>query len=370
MSSLQELQALYQAGRIEECRSAALRSLQSSEEAERHAGALFLIGNVFFDLFPPALDALKPMLSRLEGDLNSCNTVAYAAWVTNDVALCRWASQRCIALNPQISNGYLRLGLLELGQGEGQYPHAFCALSAGLFHCPSDGSLQVWYKLAKALVQGVRRVRFKFDDLEFTFALALFNGQAMEMASRHVLGDLYEPEELRHARQLVGNCNTVVEVGALVGNHTLFFAKALRPQKIFVFDADALAVAQIKQNIALNDLPQGSLEIVVRHAAVGAKAGRARMFGQEIDVVRLDDEMKERVDFLKIDVDGMEMEVLDGCRGLIVRDRPKIMVEVQREFKARFHAFLDECGYRVEHELVRSTDSNFFIVPLVKLPAR
>jgi hypothetical protein len=82
-----------------------------------------------------------------------------------------------------------------------------------------------------------------------------------------------------------------------------------------------------------------------------------------VAVVRLDDELKEHVDFIKIDVDGMEMEVLEGCRGLIARDRPKVMIEVQSELKARFHAFLGEFDYIIEHEIVRTADTNYFIRP-------
>ena len=158
---------------------------------------------------------------------------------------------------------------------------------------------------------------------------------------------LYEREEPRRARQFVGNCESALEVGALVGNHTIYFAKALRPKNIHVFDANPHAVAQVRENVALNGLDRGEMEIVVHHAAVGGKAGSIHMFDQDVSLVRLDDEVKERVDFIKIDVDGMELEVLDGCRALISRDRPKIMIEVQQELKPRFLAFLRGQGWVV-----------------------
>ena len=352
---------MYQSGRIDESRAAALEALRSPVEQERDAGALFIVFNVFYDQFPAALAVLKAALPRLQGDFNTCAAVAYAAWFTDDAELCHRAGQRCIGLNPENALGYLRVGLLALGKR--QFVDAFCALSAGRLHCPVDGQINGWYNLAKQLAKGNRKVRFSFDGVEYTFGLAVFNGHAMETAAQHVTGMLCEPEELRLVRKLVLQCDTVVEVGALVGNHTMFFAKTLRPKKVYVFDAYAPAVEQLKENVALNGLDQGGTTVTVRHAAVAAKAGHMRIFDQEVDVVCLDDEVKEKVDFIKIDVDGMEMEVLEGCRGLIARDRPKMMIEVQRGLKDRFRAFAEQYGYSIVGEIGRQADTNFFLVP-------
>jgi hypothetical protein len=361
MTSLPDLVALHQSGRYDVARTAAIQAMGSPDLEERKAGALYVVYQMLYDLFPTALATLNSMRAGLEQDINCCNAVAYASWVTNDIELCRWASKRCISLNPAVANGYLRLGLAELGRE--QFADAFCALSAGLFNCPADRQLRHWHHLALVLVQGKRETTFAFDGMEFTFALAVFNTQAIEMAAQHVAGQLYEPEELRHARGFAGACDSVVEVGALVGNHTIYFAKALRPKTIHVFDANPAAVAEVQKNVRRNGLDGGATAIHVRHAAVGGKAGRIRMFDQDVPLVRLDDEVRDRVDFIKIDVDGMELEVLNGCRALISRDRPKIMIEVQQELKERFLAFVRGQGYIVEHELVRASDSNFFIAP-------
>jgi len=362
-----DLQVLEQAGRFEESRAAALEGLKSSKDSERIAGAIFLIANMKFDLMGEALAALKPLQAQLEGDFNACNVLAYAAWYRDDVELSRWASHRCIGLAPAASAGYLRLGLLELMKQ--RYVEAYCAFSAGLLHCPKEIELfQAWYKLSKVLSQGINNVEFVWDGIKFSFRLATYNGHAMETACQHVLGRFCEEEELRYVRQFVGRCDSIVEVGAAVGNHTIFFAKVLSPKSIHVFEAYCPAVEQIKDNTSLNCDVSGGQKITVHHAAVGAKPGRMRIFDQDVSVVRLDDEVKVHVDFIKIDVDGMEMEVLEGCRGLFARDRPKIMVEVQNELKERFHAFIREYDYVIEREAFRATDTNYYIRPK-NLPA-
>ena len=49
---------------------------------------------------------------------------------------------------------------------------------------------------------------------------------------------------------------------------------------------------------------------------------------------------------MKIDVEGMEFEVLAGATRLIARSRPKIMVEVFRPQIPRFEAWTRENRYR------------------------
>ena len=44
-------------------------------------------------------------------------------------------------------------------------------------------NLKHWHPLAKLLVKGTKQVKFTFDEMEFVFALSVFNTQAMEMGS-------------------------------------------------------------------------------------------------------------------------------------------------------------------------------------------
>lgn len=362
MITINHLQTLEQAGRYEEASQTALRALRSTSRAERRDGAVFLIAFMKLVHFEEILTVLKPEVDQFTNDFVACNAIAYAAWFRDDVELCRWASHRCIALNSAVPEGYLRLGMMELLKQRNV--EAFCAFSAGLVNCPKEiASFRVWYKLSKALTQGVANVRFVYDNVEFAFHLSTFNGHAMETACQHIQGHFCEEEELRYIQRFVGHCDSVVEVGAAVGNHTVFFAKILSPKTVHVFDANASAVEHTKANAALNCTHAGAPVINIHHAAVGAKPGSMWLCNQEVTVVRLDDAVQQHVDFIKVDVDGMEMEVLEGCRGLIARDRPKIMIEVQNELKERFHAFIREYDYTIEHEIVRPVDTNYFIKP-------
>ena len=58
----------------------------------------------------------------------------------------------------------------------------------------------------------------------------------------------------------------------------------------------------------------------------------------------------ERVDLIKLDVEGHELAVLRGGRAMLARDLPILLVELEERFGAgsiaRVHAFMESFGYR------------------------
>mgnify|MGYP000951908318 CR=1 FL=1 len=53
----------------------------------------------------------------------------------------------------------------------------------------------------------------------------------------------------------------------------------------------------------------------------------------------------QQVDFIKIDVEGMEIDVIEGLRQTIARCKPRIFVEIDRENNNEFCALMAELGY-------------------------
>ena len=53
-----------------------------------------------------------------------------------------------------------------------------------------------------------------------------------------------------------------------------------------------------------------------------------------------------RIDLLKIDVEGMELEVLEGAQESIQRSRPEIVVEVIKSDEKAVSNLLEAAGYR------------------------
>lgn len=142
----------------------------------------------------------------------------------------------------------------------------------------------------------------------------------------------------------------------------IYFMKMLRPVKIFAFDADAGSINETKRNVELNRSDHLKTEVILYNKAVGDHNGIIRMFDRDVEVVTLSDAIVEPVDFLKIDVDGMEMEVIHSARGLIRKSRPKIMVEVENRCLDRFLEHMGGLDYVVKKQFSRGDHSNVFLI--------
>lgn len=140
-----------------------------------------------------------------------------------------------------------------------------------------------------------------------------------------------------------------VDVGAHVGNHSLWFA-AICGLQVHAFEPirfDALA-----ENVALNRM-EGAIE--VHPVALGAAEGVAESQGRgrlavgagELPVRTLDSFDLSGVSLLKADVEFMEPDVLRGAENTICGQRPTVYVEVHDD--ARHDAVadvLEPWGYR------------------------
>lgn len=164
-------------------------------------------------------------------------------------------------------------------------------------------------------------------------------------------------------RQLVQSGDVVVEIGANIGAHTVALAKAAGPSgQVIAVEPQRIVHQLLCANVALNDL----VNVRCLHAAAGAAPGEIRVphidyardnnfgglalgayrDGEAVPVVTLDGLALSKVRVLKIDVEGMEIEVLRGALQTIRRDGPAIYIENDREeHSAALIRLLDAEGY-------------------------
>lgn len=154
----------------------------------------------------------------------------------------------------------------------------------------------------------------------------------------------YGEGEIELFTQLVRPGDVVVEAGANIGAHTLWFAKATAPDGFVVaFEPQRLAFQTMCANLALNDITnalayqqacgreRGQLMVPILDPTVqqnfGGLALGAEKDGDEVPVVPIDEMKVPRCRLLKADVEGMELEVLQGAQRLIERCKPALYVE-------------------------------------------
>jgi FkbM family methyltransferase len=141
--------------------------------------------------------------------------------------------------------------------------------------------------------------------------------------------------------------DVVADCGANHGFSTTLFARWTGPQgKVYAFEPYSHNMTILKKNLQLN----GIKNVICHQAAAGAQAGSVAIFAHpnaavvtnpkeprrmkqvQVPLVTLDDVVTSKsVDFLKIDVEGFELEVLKGARRIMAL-APRLDIELHVAF--------------------------------------
>lgn len=232
----------------------------------------------------------------------------------------------------------------------------------------------IWQSMGVLLVRSNLRARFGARGLrregDHFVAEHRIGGRTIQFAIRnpsdaiqrhHMVGVFYERSVLDMIARHCPPNPVFVDIGANVGNHTLFVATQLSPKRIHVFEPNPEAIATLKDNIELNDLgavcDTSHLGVGVSDCVRGGMGvdfvpinlGGARLVeGGSISLKTGDFMLKgTKPDFVKIDVEGMEMKVLAGLQGTIARSKPAIFVEVHDANWAAFQHWLESGTYAI-----------------------
>ena len=136
-----------------------------------------------------------------------------------------------------------------------------------------------------------------------------------------------------------GDAEVFIDCGAYDGDTVMEFTNALRNmgghyKKIIAFEADPMNAEKMRSNLASMEnveiIPKGVSDktAVLRFAAGGTtSSGIVQEKGIEIEVTSIDEAVKdENVTFIKMDIEGSELDALKGAENTIKRCRPKLAV--------------------------------------------
>lgn len=201
----------------------------------------------------------------------------------------------------------------------------------------------------------------------------------------------YAPAEFATWAPYIPRGGVVLDVGANFGAHTFVFADAVGPSgAVFAIEPQRQLYYMLCGTAALTGRPN----VFAKHCALGATAGIVKIpaidygavenfgalelddteddAGEPVPRVTLDSLGLQRLDFLKIDVEGMELDVLSGSEQTIGRCRPVISAEADREHQINgLIAWLKAKNYRLWWHRPPLGDlwPNIVSVNLLALPA-
>jgi FkbM family methyltransferase len=136
------------------------------------------------------------------------------------------------------------------------------------------------------------------------------------------------------AKQFVTPQSVVVDVGSHIGTFSVPMTKVAH--MVVAFEPSKETYATLLQNAEANGgrldarnkaLGRASGRSAMEERSVGNAGARTLVEGSDVEVSTLDQEVPS-VDFIKIDVEGMEIEVLRGATSLIQKSRPVVFFEL------------------------------------------
>lgn len=178
-------------------------------------------------------------------------------------------------------------------------------------------------------------------------------------------------------RQNFGDGVVAIDCGANIGVHTLEWAQAMHGWgEVIAFEAQERIYYALAGNIALNNcfnakaiwaavgsskgeisvpLPNyfspssfGSLELrkTPNTEFIGQQISYEDENCEKINLVAIDQYNLRRLDFIKIDIEGMEMEALIGAKVSIKKSKPILMIEKIKSNETDIRNLLDQFGYQ------------------------
>jgi FkbM family methyltransferase len=191
----------------------------------------------------------------------------------------------------------------------------------------------------------------------------------------------YEQEESGLIAHLVRPGMTVLDIGANIGYFTLLMASLVGPRgQVHAIEPNPIMLQRVEANIVLNP-PLQDGRIKTHHLALGAKSGHADFFcpntGHEgvgglkdikrapldqviqVPVATLDGFVQaqgiEKLDFIKMDIEGGELDVLRGGERALRQLRPVWLFEACELNTAPYGyrapeilSYLEQRDYRVK----------------------
>jgi FkbM family methyltransferase len=165
------------------------------------------------------------------------------------------------------------------------------------------------------------------------------------------IGEEFEPDNIAILKVLCDEDSRVLDVGANIGMTALAFSQICPRGQIAAIEPVPRTFRYLQRNVA----EAGARNLKIFNFALGSSAGTALMqghpsnfacsfvadkytipaddhFSYEVPVKRLDDTFSElsldRLDFLKVDVEGFELEVFSGAQEILNAYKPIVFLEM------------------------------------------
>ena len=199
--------------------------------------------------------------------------------------------------------------------------------------------------------------------------MKIIESDAVVSNSLQVYGE-WAYKELTLMKKFILPGMSVLDVGAFIGSHTLAFSDFVGSfGKVYAFEPRKEIYSILKENIQLNavsnvevfniGLSDKNAKLYLEHVDIGVDGNfgglaldvdavleKEELYG--VDILTIDLLELTSVDFIKLDVEGIELNVLNGAKRTIIKNTPAIFCECNTLASAGgILEFAKNIGYRV-----------------------
>ncbi|ATN35367.1 hypothetical protein ACO34A_16310 [Rhizobium sp. ACO-34A] len=186
----------------------------------------------------------------------------------------------------------------------------------------------------------------------------------------------YELDLLVKAKEVYTPGSVIVDIGANIGNHTVFFTKVLNAP-VLAFEPFDKNREILMENLRINDCTDF---VRIESLALGDFQGRGRAvvpttanYGMvniqpdpngDIQIARLDDYITAQtpLSIVKMDVEGGELGVLRGATETLRRQKPHLFIEAgELAYFMEIQKYLADFGYQVRGRYCHTATYHFSV---------
>lgn len=206
-----------------------------------------------------------------------------------------------------------------------------------------------FFDIAKDIYNNIEQYKATYDLLEDKASKNVLMGLVVARLTgdcRH-LTDLASGNPQYFDKDIIESYTdeVVVDAGGYIGDTVealLEMPEAKgKIKRIYLYEPSEKNMKQAKKNLSKSDV-----EIIYQKAGVSNRRGSFFITGKasgslitdhgqemdKVDIVTLDESIKENVTFIKMDIEGSEKAALEGCQTHILEDVPKLVICVYHKF--------------------------------------
>lgn len=175
--------------------------------------------------------------------------------------------------------------------------------------------------------------------------------------------EFFENDILKELQLYIKNNAVILDIGGNIGNHCIYWAINSNAKRVYSFEPIKDTFKILQRNIEINNLSNrikifniglsdrkinGNISFY-SYTDIGRTSVKQDPNGSlllnKLDNIKIEE---DAVDFVKIDVEGHELEVLQGARETLLKYKPTIFIETFPNKKQKVHKYLTNLGYRLE----------------------